>query len=93
MPLLPPTPPPAHVAPSRTRTQTYRAIPCAELAEAVGKPGTSVAAWYGSLMAEALRRHGFEAAWPHVPAEIIGHAMTDWTGCFMPEGSPQVKKR
>ena len=73
---IPPSPP-AHVA-------GYVRISCKELADAVPKQG-QVSAWYGSLLAEALHRHGFDSSWPHVPATVIAQAVTDWTGCFAPE--------
>jgi hypothetical protein len=68
-----------------THAATYKPVPCAELAAAVPKPAGAMSAWYGALMTEALHRHGFDASWPHVPALVIGKAVSDWTNCFVPE--------
>jgi len=79
-------------APRVTTPPAYVPISCASLQEALPHE-TSPAAFYGGLMGEALRRHGFDAEYPHIDRQALAKAEMDWADCFAPATPPASAKK
>ncbi|MGB8520832.1 MAG: hypothetical protein WCD38_11785 [Candidatus Tumulicola sp.] len=80
--------------PQPAKAPPYVPAPCSSLQESVPKV-TSPAMFYGELLGEALRRHGFDAAYPHIDRTVLSKAEMDWAMCFTanaPSAAPAKKK-
>jgi hypothetical protein len=82
-------------APKVTTPTPYVPMSCASLQESLPH-ATSPSQFYGELMGEALRRHGFDTAYPHIDRQSLAKSEMDWAMCFaaapMPTSVPAKKK-